>query len=79
MDVVHKAWSEDEKAGKLDPSCQYQCLGGSQGQCEAKPADRIVDKVSREECTITNLLFKYSTVKGKFEPMSKFTQDYACD
>ena len=45
--VVHKSWGADEKAGKWEPSCQYQYIGGSQGISEAKPAACIVDKSSR--------------------------------
>ena len=30
-------------------------------------------------CTIADLFFEYATVKGIFEPMSKFTQHYACE
>ena len=55
--VVHKSWGADEKAGKWEPSCQYQYIGGSQGISEAKPAACIVDKSSRGECTISGLLF----------------------
>ena len=77
--VVHKAWSSDEKAGKWDPSRQYQYLGESQGGSEAKPAARIVDKASRGKYNIANFLFEYATVKGISEPMIKFTQNYACE
>ena len=75
--VVHKAWSADEKAGKQEPSRQYQYLGGSEGGSESKPTARIVDKTSRGDCTISDLFFEYTTVKGILEPMSKFTQHYA--
>ena len=77
--VVHRSWSADEKSGKWETSRQYQYIGGSQGGSEAKPAARILDKASRGDCTIAECFFEYSTVKGIFEPMSKFTQHYACE
>ena len=75
--VLHRAWSDDEKAGKWDSSRQYQYIGVSQGGSEARSAVPIVDKASRGKCTIADLFFEYATVKGIFEPMSKFTQHYS--
>ena len=77
--VVHKAWSAGEKAGKWDPSRQYQYIGGSQGGSKSKPAARILDKSLRGKCTIAYLFFEYSIDKGILGPMSKFTQHYACE
>ena len=80
MDALYEqAWSVDENSGKWEKSCQYQYLRGSQGGSEAKPAACIVDKASRGKCTIADLFFEYVTVKGIFEPMSKFTQHYSCE
>ena len=74
--VVYTSWSADKKAVKWEPSRQYQYLEGSQGGSESNPAACIMDKSSKGKCTIANLFSEYATVKGIFEPMSKFNQYY---
>jgi len=73
------AWSADDKAESWEPRRQYQYLGGSQGGSEASPSARMIDMASRQKCSIADIFLEYVTLKDVFEPMSKFTQYYACE
>ena len=76
---VHKAWSADNKAGSWKPSPHHRYLGGSQGGSDAKPSGKLVDMAIQNKCSIVDLFLEYATIKDIFQPMSKFTQYYACE
>ena len=76
--AVNKAWKCGSQMDDYHLPDEYKYFGGSQGGIESKLSAHIIDKVTNG-CSIVDLFLEYVSLSDVFEPMARYTQQYACE